>query len=114
MARADLLTRLVQAGLRSDKVTFRKAVEAVIAEERSKQHNVLADKLEDMLRSSPFEHSSPSNGGAVLDPRSSNLFHEILPRKQLADLILTPDVQKSNTELIYSVHIISSLAIDFF
>lgn len=94
MARADLLTRLVQAGLRSDKVTFVKQVEAVIAEERSKQHNVLADKLEDMLRSSPFEHSSPSNGGAVLDPRSSNLFHEILPRKQLADLILTPDVQK--------------------
>lgn len=91
MARADLLVRLVQSGLRGDKVTFRKVVEAVIAEERSKQHKVLADKLDDSLRSSPFEHS-PSNGGSVLDPRSGNLFHEILPRKQLADLILPHDV----------------------
>ena len=51
MARADLLIRLVQSGIRGDKASFRKVVEAIIAEERTKQHKVLAEKLEEMLKS---------------------------------------------------------------
>jgi SpoVK/Ycf46/Vps4 family AAA+-type ATPase len=92
MARADLLVRLVQSGLRGDKVTFRKVVEAIIAEERAKQHIVLADKLESSLNAVPFERPVQSNGGTIMDPRSANLFHEVLPQKQLADLILPPEV----------------------
>ena len=41
MARADLLIRLVQSGIRGDKATFGKVVEAITAEERTKQHKVL-------------------------------------------------------------------------
>ena len=100
MTRADLLVRLVQSGLRGDKVTFRKVVEAIIAEEHAKQHKVLANKLEDALNSIPFERQAPTNGGTMLDPRSSNLIHEIMPQRQLADLILPPDVLQITRGLI--------------
>lgn len=52
MARADLLIRLVQAGIQNDKTSFKKVVSAIIADERSKQHKVLADRLEQLLTSS--------------------------------------------------------------
>ena len=47
MARADLLIRLVQSSMRGDKAGFRKVVEEIIAEERTMQRKVLADKLEE-------------------------------------------------------------------
>ena len=67
MTRSDLLVRLVQSGIRGDKVTFSKVVEAIIAEERSKQHTVLAEKLEESLHAAPAERPIV-NGGAILDP----------------------------------------------
>ncbi len=45
MARADLLLDLVRAGARSDQALFKKALEALIVEERAKQHHILADRL---------------------------------------------------------------------
>jgi len=45
MARADLLLELVRAGGRGEQPLFRKALEALIAEERAKQHHILADRL---------------------------------------------------------------------
>jgi SpoVK/Ycf46/Vps4 family AAA+-type ATPase len=104
MARADLLVRLVQSGLRGDKVTFRKVVEAIIAEERAKQHKVLADKLESSLNAVPFERSVQSNGGTIMDPRSANLFHEVLPQRRLADLILPPEVVQLAEGVIQEQH----------
>jgi hypothetical protein len=92
MTRADLLVRLVQSSLQGDKVAFRKVVEAIIAEERAKQHTVLAVKLEYMLNSQPFEPQAPTKGGTILDSRSINLIQEIMPRRRIADLILPPDV----------------------
>ena len=55
MARADLLTSLVKFGVRGDKIRFRKVAETIIAEERAKQHTVLADKLEQLLQQSEPE-----------------------------------------------------------
>ena len=52
MARSDLLVTRVDAALRGDSVVFRRAVEAVISEEREKQHNVLADRLSNSLLNS--------------------------------------------------------------
>ena len=92
MARADLLVRLVQAGLRGDKATFRKVVEAIIAEERSKQHKVLAKKLEEMLNSTAPADRSISNGMPMIDQRIGNLIHEIMPGRKLTDLILPKEV----------------------
>lgn len=47
MARADLLTSLVKFGVSGDKARFRKVAETIIAEERAKQHTVLADTTEE-------------------------------------------------------------------
>ena len=44
MARADLLIDLVKHAISGNKPMIRKVVEAVVAEERSKQHTVLAEK----------------------------------------------------------------------
>ena len=45
MARADLLLEIVRAGAQGEQPLFRKALEALIAEERAKQHHILADRL---------------------------------------------------------------------
>ncbi|MEY4808802.1 MAG: ATP-dependent zinc metalloprotease FtsH, partial [Cyanobacteriota bacterium] len=45
MARADLLIDIVRAGAEGNQELFRRALEALITEERSKQHQVLADRL---------------------------------------------------------------------
>ena len=45
MARADLILKLVKAGSSGDQAQFRKAAEALAADERSKQHTVLADRI---------------------------------------------------------------------
>ena len=50
MARSDLLVSLVRAGASGDSRELATTVEAIIAEERAKQHNILADRLERALR----------------------------------------------------------------
>jgi SpoVK/Ycf46/Vps4 family AAA+-type ATPase len=103
MARADLLVRLVQSGMQGDKVTLRKVVEAIIAEERSKQHKVLAENLEVLLNLTQVERAI-TNGGQVLDQRMGNLFHEIMPQKKLSDLILPEEVSDICLSLIEEHH----------
>lgn len=90
MARADLLLDLVRAGARGDQLLFRKAIEALVAEERAKQHHVLADRL-----ASHLQHNGGS-GHPQLAPLRRNgpptdLFFEVEPRRRLEELIL-PDV----------------------
>ena len=46
MARADLILDLIKNSFAGNKYQFKKVVEAMIAEERSKQHLQLADKLQ--------------------------------------------------------------------
>jgi len=104
MARADLLIHLVQSGMRGDRVTFRKVVEAIIAEERGIQHRVLADRLEEMLNSGPIERTPPNGGGPMLDPRMGNLFHEIMPLRKLPDLILPEEVHLICRSLVQEQH----------
>ena len=50
MARSDLLVSLVKAGSSGDTARARSVAEAIIAEERVKRHNVLADRLTDAMR----------------------------------------------------------------
>jgi ATPases of the AAA+ class len=102
MARADLLIDLVRAGTRGDQTLFRKVVEALIADERSKQHNVLADRL--------ATHLQP-NGGANPAPVTnrqpavfSDLFYDIVPSRRLDDLLLTEGVSTACREVIEEQH----------
>lgn len=103
MARADLLCDLIKSGLTGDEMNFRKAAEAVCVEERAKQHEILAKKIEELLKSTrnnsqqrrepPSQHLG-GNGNGV------NLFQEIVPEKQLSQLILPDTHLQSCNELI--------------
>jgi len=99
MARSDLLINLVKAGSSGDYAFFKATVEAMIAEERAKQHHVLADRLSENLK---------RNGGGspqvVQEERSQGLFFEINPTRKLGDLILTRDIEQSCLELIEEHH----------
>lgn len=103
MARADLLCDLIKYGLLNDSESFRKATEALCAEERSKQHTVLADKIEKLLNSSPKSitkgnFNSPSIvNGSIND---HNLFSEKIPQKRLDHLILPDYVRSACQDLI--------------
>lgn len=95
MARADLMCELIKYGLINDTVNFKKAAEALCAEERAKQHMILANKIQDLLsmeKKQAFERNSTVNvvrGGMS----ESNLFWEKIPQKRLDDLILPQSVK---------------------
>lgn len=100
MPRADLLLSLVRAGAQGEHTQFRKALEALIAEERAKQHHILADRLAAHLRqgdSQSFAHlSSPTRTNGLIP----DLFYEITPDRRLDDLILPPGVRAACLEVI--------------
>lgn len=102
MARADLLLDLVRAGAKGEQVLFRKALEALIAEERAKQHHVLADRLGGYLNQThapkPVISSSTPNGLA------SSLLYEVNPSRRLEELILPDIVTSACRELVEEQH----------
>lgn len=97
MARSDLLLALVEAAQEGDRSRLIRVVEAVIAEERGKDHHVLADRLAKALRSG--NGSSPTVG----PPRAvapAPALAEIQPRRELADLVLSEIVKEACSELV--------------
>ena len=101
MARSDLLVNLVQSGVTGDFGQFRKTVEAVIAEERAKQHKVLAEKLEDILTTS--HNSRPKNINTLFN-KVNNLLYESIPQRKIEDLILSDDNKEICHEFIQEHH----------
>lgn len=85
MARSDLLVTLVGAASRSDQILLRRTVEAIAAEERAKQHHILADRLLDELR--PMSPPVDLRARTKHEP-GSELVVERTPRWQISDLIL--------------------------
>lgn len=103
MARADLLCELIKYGLIGDNSSFRKAAEAICAEERAKQHTVLANKIEELLRVSKRPVSNDTFSTPVIGrniPNEQNLLLEKIPQKRLDHLILPDIVRLSCQELI--------------
>ncbi|MFN9610617.1 MAG: AAA family ATPase, partial [bacterium] len=103
MARADLLIDIVRAGAEGNQELFRRALEALITEERSKQHHVLADRLAAHLQLNG--HSKPT---APITPVSLNgasrLLLELRPQRRLEDLLLPATVLQACSELIEEHH----------
>jgi len=106
MARADLLCDVIRSGLKGDLQTLRKAAEAISAEERAKHHDILAQKIENLLNSTHIGPSSNTESDVsrpIFLPRdrmSANLCHEKNPEKTLDQLILSESIIKSCHELI--------------
>ncbi|WP_038002648.1 AAA family ATPase [Syntrophorhabdus aromaticivorans] len=98
MPRADLLLELVRAGTRGEQPLFRKALEALIAEERAKQHHILADRLMGYLNQS--EPSKPVSTPTYRNGLMTNLFFELNPTRRMDDLVLPDIVTAACKELI--------------
>lgn len=98
MARSDLLIALAKAGAVGDRVLLRRTLEAIVAEERAKQHNVLADRLAGLIPENGALERRPmasGNGG-----QSYELFVEVMPRRKMGDLILPEEVARACHEII--------------
>lgn len=103
MARADLLRELIKYGLINDSISFRKAAEALCAEERAKQHTVLASKIEELLKNTNRTTKNEStNSPLIVRGRANeqNFFIEKIPQKRLDHLILPEYVRNICQELI--------------
>ena len=65
MANGKLLRQLIRSGAEGDPDAFRGAAQRVIAEERQKQHHLLANDLEAILQGRPAAPSWPALRGIV-------------------------------------------------
>lgn len=99
MARADLLLALVQSGAGGDDLAFRRAAEALIAEEENKKHNVLASQLTEALRRRKSLH--PASVTALSrNEATRGLFYEQEPERRVADLVLSAEARQSVAQLV--------------
>ena len=93
MARADLLISLVRTAQDGDEVGLRRTVESLIADEREKQHHLVAERLEAALRGgrrpAPGTEDPPAAGVALTTPR-----------RRLDELVLPDAVRAGVEELI--------------
>lgn len=110
MARADLLLNLVKFGLNGNRTMLRKVVEAVIAEERLKQHSILANRLEEELKNTSVEPVNYSNNYNINNNRSvnenrfENFITELEPAKKIGDLILPKTVLSICSQIVSEQH----------
>lgn len=85
MARSDLLISLIKAGKQSPDPRFRSTVEAIIAEERSKQHTTLADQLIAAMHNGVHNPAPQTAAGSTV---VGDLLYELAPERSLDDLVL--------------------------
>jgi hypothetical protein len=100
MARSDLLVNLVKAGVSGDARTLKRTVEAIVAEERAKQHNVLADRLARVVEGEGAQMNGMSNVVRAQQeaPRGPREFlAEIMPRRRIEELVL-PELTRLGAE----------------
>lgn len=101
MPRSDLLLSLVKAGSKGDQPGFRRSLEALVADERGRQHHVVAKQLEQYLASNPGGPTSPTR---PISPTPEALVDEIHPDRKLSDLILPEVVKGACAEVIEEQH----------
>jgi len=97
VARSDLLVDLVEAEHRGDNQRFRTLVEAIIAEERKKQHHLVADRLSEII--------TPVGSSKLLErdeasSRVGDLLFDTVPKRRIESLQLKPLVRTAVDELI--------------
>jgi len=101
MARGDLLINLVRASVAGDNNAVRSTVETIIAEERHKQHTVLADRLSramqangnSMNKTAPTPVSESGHKGRAF-------IAEITPKRELGDMLLSETCRTAVDQLI--------------
>jgi SpoVK/Ycf46/Vps4 family AAA+-type ATPase len=102
MARSDLLINLVKASASGDRQLVHRTVEAIIAEERGKQHHILAERLERAVT------STNGNGGVKMpltqfqdvNSKGKSFVAETIPRRSMNELVLPEIAKRAITQLI--------------
>lgn len=94
MARSDLLVNLVKSSASGDKQSFQRVVEAIVAEERAKQHNIVADRIERALNSVNGERASHLTRGTQEAAKVRDFILEVVPRRRLDELVL-PEITRA-------------------
>lgn len=102
MPRADLLVDLVKAGSQGDRGSFVRLVESMAAEERAKNHLLLADRLVQGLNLNG--NSRKPIGLVVPNEKAAELLHEMIPRRSLDSLVLPKAVRMACEELVEEHH----------
>lgn len=105
MTRSNMLVDLVDAQRRGDGPRFRALVEAIIAEEREKQHHLVADRLSELI-------TTTGTGGAITghgarDAAASgaaDLIHDVVPRVRLGSMTLPGATASAAAELVEEQH----------
>ncbi|MCZ8036313.1 MAG: ATP-binding protein [Novosphingobium sp.] len=100
MARSDLLISLVKASVNGDKSAVRSAVENIIAEEKGKQHNVLAERLSRALQTNGSGSRTLPSTSYDGQMRAREALAEVTPKRQLETLTLTEKTRQSINQLI--------------
>jgi SpoVK/Ycf46/Vps4 family AAA+-type ATPase len=102
MARADLILNLVKSAARGDIAQFKKTVEAMAADERSKNHTIFADQLLAQLHvnGNGFSRTVPSTTRML----SGQFVVEVVPRRNVEDLILPLEAEQAVRELVEEQH----------
>jgi SpoVK/Ycf46/Vps4 family AAA+-type ATPase len=101
MARSDLLIALVKAGKATPDPRFRQAAEALIAEERAKRHDILADQISTALNAASNGQSTAASMSLISIP---DLVYEINSDRTLDTLVLPSSVLKELRQLIEEQH----------
>ena len=97
MARADLILSLVKASRQGDEAQVRKTVEALAANERAKNHTILADRLLAQLQ---VENGRSAKEVRTARPADFRMVLEKNPNRQLEELVLSPVVEETIRELV--------------
>lgn len=101
MPRVDLILNLARAGSQGDQIGVRRTVEAMVADERGRQHHVVAEQLSEVLSLS--QRVAAPTKGAPMESTGSSL-HEIVPKRTLGDMVLPTTARGAIEELIEEQH----------
>jgi SpoVK/Ycf46/Vps4 family AAA+-type ATPase len=105
MARADLLKKLVESSLSGNSELLKKTIQAIIADERNKQHGVLAKEIEGLLTIYNHPEIKKQFANQLNNTREiSGLISEITPKKVLDDLFLEEEVINTINKYILEYH----------
>lgn len=105
MARADLLKKLFTGYQRRDDQAFRQAAEELIVDERKKQHSVLANELERILRNGHTDNGTlkrlvSMEPGPTDSERRMALLEVRQPQRYMDDLVVDPPVRAAVDRLV--------------
>ncbi len=102
MARGDLLVRLVKAGTDGDQPQVRATASKLIAEERAKNHHVLADRLTRAMSNGRRPTARSFAGPARA--RWQEYAFELVPHRRMDELVLKETTRQACQGLIEEQH----------